>query len=54
MNVYWVYSRWTQLSAAVSMVEFYTSVTAIWEDIINIHCAIGHIRFIVSIVVAIL
>lgn len=54
MNVYWVYSRWTLLSAEVSMVEFYTSVIAIWEDIMNIHCAIGHIRFIFSIVVVIL
>lgn len=54
MNVYWVYSRRTQLSADVSLVEFYASVIVTWEDIINIHCAIGHIRFIVSIVVAIL
>lgn len=54
MNVYWVYSRWTQLSADVSLVKFYASVIVTWEDIINIHCTIGHIRFIVSIVVAIL
>lgn len=54
MNVNWVYSRWTQPSAAVSLVEFYASVIVTWEDIINIHCNIGHIQFIVSIVVAIL